>query len=101
MTNQARFLSHATQQRLEKEDIYRKLMLDDLYARQRVRSHSEAFQQAAQDAENQLLLFGIILAQLARQENALQIQRTATKSSTSEELHRMRRDAADALWTIL
>lgn len=96
-----RFTGLATQQRLGKEDAYRKERLHVLSTRQNNRRHPQDVDKAARDAENQLQLFGLIFAQLARQENELHSQPATGNNSTSKERERMRIDATEILRTIL
>jgi len=97
----ARFTSLAAQQRLKTEDAYRKGRLSILCARQRNRRQTKDFDEAAREAENQPQLFGLILAQLARQDNGLQNQQATGNDTTSKEWERVRVEAAEVLRTIL
>lgn len=97
----ARFMSLATQRRLESECAYRKERLKVLSARQRNRRYSKIFEEAAREAENQLQLYSVIFAKLARQENEWQNQPATGNNTTSIERERARTEAIEVLRTIL
>ena len=97
----ARFTSLATQKRLENEDAYRKERSKVFSARQRNRRHAKIIDEAAREAENQLQLFGLIFAQLARQDNELQNQPATGNNTTSRERERLRIEATEVLRTVL
>lgn len=59
-----------------------------------------SFDEAARDAEDQLQLFGQILAPLARQENAW-LKQPANPDGISEERQKMRLETMEVLQTIL
>lgn len=99
--HRARFTSLATQQSLEKEDAYRQERSNILSMRQRNRRHTKDFDEAAREAENQLQLFRLIFAQLARQDNELQNQQATCNGTTSKERERVRIEATEVLRTIL
>lgn len=96
-----RFTSLATQKRLENEDAYRKERSDILSARQINRRQTQDSHEAAREAENRLQLFGLIFAQLARQDNELQNQQATGNDKTSKERERARLEATEVLRTTL
>ena len=67
----------------------------------RHKRRSGSFDEASRDAENQLQLFGQILAPLARQENAWLEQPTANPDAIGEEREKMRVETTEVLQTIL
>ena len=62
---------------------------------------SGSFGEAARDAEKQLQLFGLVLAQLARKENALLKQPAANQDGIGEERQTMRLETVEVLQAIL
>ncbi len=94
------FVTNRTQQRPEYEDAYHKERLKVLSSR-RQRRRIRSFDEAARDAENQLQLFGQILAPLARQENEWLKQPAATPDGVGEEREKMRLETMEVLQTIL
>jgi hypothetical protein len=67
----------------------------------RHKRRSGSFDEAARDAENQLQLFGLVLAQLARKENALLKQPAVNQDGIGKERQTMRLETVEVLQTIL
>lgn len=94
------FVTNRTQQRLEYEAAYRKERWKVLTPR-RDKRRCGSFDEAARDAEDQLQLFGQILAPLARQENAWLKQPAANPYGMGEEREKMKLETVEVLQTIL
>jgi hypothetical protein len=95
-TQRTCFVTNGIQQRLEYKEVYRKERLKVLTSRRHKRLSGRSFDEAARDAENQLQLFELILAQLARQENAWLKQ-----NGIGDEREKMRSEAVEVLQTVL
>lgn len=95
------FVTSGTEERLDNERADRSARMNARASRQRERCLAKCSGAENDDAENQLQLISLILAQLARQENALLELPDGGDSISMKNREKLKLEAMEVLGTIL